>query len=137
MCPCGGIAHDLALPVAPRSPDRVPAPPPARRYLGPEPGPRARPPPRPPSPLSPSRLGVRPSVRLRPVRMRLVSGMRAHARPRFAAVLRTEDTGRARAARREAADRGEQIRGEIDAQAGRRGVPTCRLLALHLGARGA
>ena len=55
-------------------------------------------------------------MRLRPVRMRLVSGMRAHARPRFAAVLRTEDTGRARAARGEAADRGEQIRGEIDAQ---------------------
>jgi len=54
--------------------------------------------------------------------MRLVSGMRAHTRPRFAAVLRTEDTGRARAARGEAADRGqqitrgEQIRGEIDAQ---------------------
>ena len=48
--------------------------------------------------------------------MRLVSGMRAHTRPRFAAVLRTEDTGRARAARGEAAHRGEQIRGEIDAQ---------------------
>jgi len=31
--------------------------------------------------------------------MRLVSGMRAHARPRLAAVLRQEDTGRARAAR--------------------------------------
>ena len=41
-CPCGGIAHDLALPVAPHSPDRVPAPPPPRRYLGPGQGPRAR-----------------------------------------------------------------------------------------------
>ena len=47
--------------------------------------------------------------------MRLVSGVRAHARPRLAAVLRKEETGRARAARGEAADRGEQIRGEIDA----------------------
>src|SRR5216684_5580646 len=105
-----------ALPVASRSLDRVPAPPPARRCLGPGQGPRARPPPRPPSPLSPSRLRVRPSVRLRPVRMRLVSGVRAHARPRRAAVLRNEDTGRARAARGETADRGEQISGEIDAQ---------------------
>ena len=52
---------------------------------------------------------IRPSVRLRPMRMRLVSGVRAHARPRLAAVLHKEDTGRARAAR------GEQIRGEIDA----------------------
>jgi hypothetical protein len=78
-------------------------------------GPRARLSPRPPSPLSPSRLWVRPSVRLRPVRMRLVSGMQAPTRPRLAAVLRQEDTGRARAARGEAADRGEQIRGEIDA----------------------
>ena len=50
-----------------------------------------------------------------PSRHHVVSGMRAHARPRFAAVLRTEDTGRARAARGEAADRGEQISGEIDA----------------------
>jgi hypothetical protein len=33
--------------------------------------------------------------------MRLVSGVRAHARPRLAAVLRKEDTGRARAARGE------------------------------------
>jgi len=49
----------------------------------------------------------------------------------------TEDTGRARAARGEVADRGEQIRGEIDAQAGRRAGQTCRLLARHLGARGA
>jgi hypothetical protein len=48
--------------------------------------------------------------------MRLVTGVQAHARPRLAAVLRKEDTGRARAARGEAADRGEQIRGEIDAQ---------------------
>jgi len=54
-------------------------------------------------------------VRLRPVRMRLVSGVRAHARPRLAAVLRQGGTGRARAARGEAADRGERIRGEIDA----------------------
>jgi len=54
-------------------------------------------------------------VRLRPVRMRLVSGVRAHARPWLAAVFRKEDTGRARAARGEAADRGGQISGEIDA----------------------
>src|SRR5229473_140991 len=94
-CPCGGIADDLAFPAACLSPDRIPAPPPARRSLGPGQGPRARPPPRPPSPLSPSRLRGRTCVWLRPVRIRPASRVRAKAPPRLAAVLRQRGTGRA------------------------------------------
>jgi len=100
--PVEGIAHhELALPSArPVSPDRIPVPPPARRCLGAGKEPRARSAPRPPSPLLPSLLRVRPSVWLRPMRIWLASGVRANGHPRLAPAPRQGGNGHAIAPRR-------------------------------------